>query len=405
MKRHMVIVVVMGLALFAARATADEGDLEPMLPPDDPFVPKVEDPFAGLADIAPAELEKAIANANKRRLTLERDLVAAEMENKMYAPAAMDAAMKILQDNPLDTQADNIDRIVRAYAKLDRKLGEVYTLYTDKKYTEAAAKAEPLVNEQSTYLNASAAYLRALCLEQAGEIEDAGDAYSLVLAKLYDRVSFACESSIRLAKMFEDNGRGMYAMQAYAYLLKNYSLTLDIETIEDILVKLDKMQETYGDPLGTVAKLMGDVKERLYVTDSGKETRDKQQEIIALLDDLIRVAQDNECGGSSDDDKDKQQKKKQGEGKQDQPKKPGEAKPASQGGNNPSKPATDSTLRGGDTTRAGRMSEDYKTGESGDWASLLPEKRAQLQEQAKRLTSERQEKTIRDTRRAVSEGR
>jgi len=376
-----------------------------------PLVPSVEDPLAGLAEMDPAELETAIANANKRRLTLERELVLAEMENKMYAPAAMAEATRILQDTPLDTQADNIDRIVRAYAKLDRKLGEVYKLYTEKKYVEAAARATPLVNEQSTYLNAVAAYLRAVCLEQAGDVDEAGDAYALVLSKIYDRVSFACESSIRMAKMFEDNGRGLYAMQAYTYLLKNYSLTLDIETIEAILVKLEKMTATYGDPLGTVAKLMGDVKERLYVADSGDETRDKQREIVLLLDDLIRIAQDCENQGQPDPNQKPQSKPCEGEGKcegcgecKGQGDKPGESsgkKPTP----NPSKPAADSTLRGGDTTRVGRLSGEYKPSDNGDWASLPPEKRAQLQDQVKRLTSERQEGTIRDTRRAVSEGR
>jgi len=408
MNGYMKMLWTMVLVSLGACAWADEpadvavSPADAMVLPVDPFVPEFEDPLASLVEMDPAELEKAIAQANKRRLTLERELVLAEMENKMYAPAAMAEATKILQDKPLDTQADNIDRVVRAYAKLDRKLGEVYKLYTDKKYAEAAAKASPLVNEQSTYLNASAAYLRAVCLEQAGDIEEAGDAYSLILAKIYDRVSFACESSIRLAKMFENNGRGMYAMQAYAYLLKNYSLTLDLDTIEEILRKLEKMTATYGDPLGTVAKLMGDVKERLYAADSGTETRDKQQEIVALLDDLIRIAQDRESQCQGED-----QKKKPCEGESDcdsQGKKPGEStsnKPVA----NPSKPAADSVLRGGDTTRAGRLSGEYKPGEDGDWAALPPEKRAQLQEQVKRLTSERQEGTIRDTRRAVSEGR
>jgi len=392
--------------LVVLSAPADVTAQEAAAPPDgDPFVPKVEDPLAGLAEMDSVELEKAIAQANKRRLALERELVIAEMENKMYAPAAMEEALKILRDKPLDTQADNIDRIVRAYAKLDRKFGDVYKLYTEKKYADAAARAAPLVNEQSTYLNASAAYLRAVCLEQAGDIEEAGDAYSLVLEKIYDRVSFACESSIRLAKMFETNGRGMYAMQAYAYLLKNYSLTLDIDTIEEILRKLDKMTETYGDPLGTVARLMGAVKERLYVADSGQETRDKQQEIVALLDDLIRIAQDQENQGSSDEDQNKPKKKPGDSQKEEQAKKPGDKQGNKPPPPNPSKPAADSVLRGGDTSRAARQSGDYKPTEDGDWAALPPEKRAQLQEQVKRLTSERQEGTIRDTRRAVAEGR
>ncbi|MCL2700895.1 MAG: hypothetical protein FWE88_04280 [Phycisphaerae bacterium] len=400
--RILTVMMAAAMAMTGVTAWADVDEAGPATPAVDPLVPKVEDPFAGLMDIDPAELEKAIANANKRRLTLERELAIAEMENKMYSPTAMDEATRILRDKPLDTQADNIDRIVRAYARLDKKFGDVYKLYSDKKYAEAAAKAEPLVNEQSTYLNASAAYIRAVCLEQTGNIEDAADAYSLILSKIYDRVSFACESSIRMAAMFERNGRGMYAMQAYAYLLRNYSLTLDLDTIDEILRKLEKMTQTYGDPLGTVAKLMGDVKERLYVTDSGQETRDKQQEIIALLDDLIRVAQDQQCQSECEGQK-KDQKPCEGEG-ESQGKKPGEGQ-GNKASPNPSKPAADSVLRAGDTSRAARLSEEYKSDENSDWAALPPEKRAQLQEQIKRLTSERQESTIRDTRRAVSEGR
>ena len=401
MKRTLTVIAALVLAMLALSARAQVAATEPATQPSDPLVPKVEDPMAGLKDIDPAELEKTLKRANENRLKMERQLVQAEMENKMYEPDAMEAATKILDEGATNVQADNIDRIIRAYAKLDRKFGEVYKLYTDKKYELTAQKAESMVNEQSTYLNAVTAYVRAISLEKAGKIDDAGDAYSLILEKMYDRVSFACDSSMRLAKMFEDAGRGMYAMQAYAYLLKNYSLTLDLKTLDEVVKKAEKLKETYGDPLGTVAKLMGGVKERLHQTDSGKDVQDKEEQIVAMLNDLIRIA---EAQSQSKSQAKPKPKPKQG----DAEKKKSESEiktPSQKPTNSPSKPAADSVLRLGDTTKTGRLDETYKTGENGDWAALPPEKRAQLEEKAKRQTSERQAEIIRDSRRAMAEGR
>jgi hypothetical protein len=48
----------------------------------------------------------------------------------------------------------------------------------------------------------------------------------------------------------------------------------------------------YGDPMGTVAKMMSEVKERLAKVDSGKETQATEKSIVAMLNELIQIDED-----------------------------------------------------------------------------------------------------------------
>jgi HPt (histidine-containing phosphotransfer) domain-containing protein len=261
-----------------------------------------------------------------------------------------------------------------------------------------------MLSTQSTYLGAAKAYLYAASLEQAGRADEAADAYTDLISNMSDRISFAGDAAMRMAQLYDRTGRGMYAMQAYAFLLKNYGLTMDERAFDDIYAKIKKLQEVYGDPMGTVAKMMSDVKERLAAVDSGSDTQLKEKDIVALLDDLIKTAEEQSQSQSQGSQNKKKKSGKgggdcQNEGDSSSAMARGKGKP----NNKPSSPARQSTLREGETTRAGKGSDVHDTGENGDWSALPPEQQQKLEQVRQRLLSERYRDIISDYHKRIAE--
>jgi hypothetical protein len=353
------------------------------------------------------QYEALVKKANENRLKAERKLAAAEINSGFYDPTASDDATALLEKDAKNTQQDNIERICRAYASVDSKFGELWKLYNAKKYKEAVAVGKPLAqnNTQSTYLQAAKAFVYSEALEAAGgDYNEAADAYTDLVTNMTDRISFAAESVMRLSQLYEKNGRNIYAMQSYAFLLKSYGLTMDAKSFDEIIAKVKKLQEMYGDPMGTVAKMMSEVKERLAKVDSGKETQATEKSIVAMLDDLIKTEEDK----ASQQSQSQQNAKKQGE------KKPGEGEPKEgegQGKLPNSKPikkpgkqgAPKSVLRnGGDPTHGDKVSDAHSGKERGDWSTLPPEEIEKLKEICRLRVNERYRDVIIDYHRSIA---
>lgn len=417
--RSQIAMLMLGLAVALA-GTARADDTTPADPADKTPATKPADEELSLDKILDdldenmtrEEIEAMLKRANENRLKSERQLVAGEMKSKMPDPMALDEALVILDKGAINTQQDNIERICKAYAKIDRKFGNLYKLYAAKQYAKGVSAGKELVNTESTFLSAARAYIYARCLQEAKpHEEDAADAYSDLLENMYDRISFASEAAMRRAALYEELGRGGYAMQAYAFVLKNYGLTLDQKEFDTIYDKIKKLQEKYGDPLGTIAKMMGDVKERLAKSDSGDQTRQTQKEIVVMLNDLIKTAEDQQSQGSGEG-KPTPKKKKPSDGKpcekcgsgQCDGQCNGKGKGLGKGTNNPSSPATESGLRGGDTTRATKLAGIHSSKENGDWSSMPPEKKEQLETLRNRLVGERHREIISEYKRRIAEG-
>lgn len=288
----------------ADTAKADPAKTDPAAKTDDDA--SVKDDLASMLDnMTPEQLAELIKKASLSRLTNERQQVAAEInDGLLFIPEQKAAAVKELQDNPANTQKDNVDRICKAFAKVDERFAKPYKLYTEGKYTEAAEGFKKIVNaKESSYFSAARHYLWADSLAKSSAkapdaktaeklLLDATDAYIELLEGMVDRVSFASIAAVNTAEAFEKAGRGMKAMQMYMYCVKNFALTLDKEQVDNLVAKMDKLQEVYKDPMDSVAKLMRDVKTRLDAVDSGKDTQKKEQDVVALLEELIKMAEE-----------------------------------------------------------------------------------------------------------------
>jgi hypothetical protein len=358
------------------------------------------------------QYEALVKKANENRLKAERKLAAAEINSGFEDPTIAEDAAAQLDKDAKNTQQDNIERICQAFAKVDTKFGELWKLYNAKKYKEAVALGKSLVppnNTQSTYLMAAKAFVCSEALEAAGgDYNEAADAYTDLVTNMTDRISFAAEAVMRLSQLYEKNGRNIYAMQTYSFLLKNYGLTMDAKSFDEIIAKVKKLQEAYGDPMGTVAKMMSEVKERLAKVDSGKETQTTEKSIIAMLDDLIKTEEDKASQQSQSQSNAKKQGQKAGQ-------KPGEGEPKEGEGKSKlpnSKPikkpgkngAPKSVLRvGGDPTHGDKISDTHSGKEKGDWSTLPPEEIEKLKELCRLRVNERYRDVIIDYHRSIAE--
>jgi len=389
------------LAPLRAHAAADPAAKPDAKKPDaDKPGPLTEDQIDAILDnMTPDQIDNLVKEAATDRLKVERKQVIAEIrQDLLYDDDDRDAAVKILQDKPANTPKDNIDRILRAFARADVRFRKAYDLYQAGKHKEAAAAAKKLVNiNRATYLSAAQHYLYAQALAKSGNPDDAVETCRDILENMPDRISFASASALEAAEMYEKMGRLLYAMQMYAFCVKNYALTIDKATAEKILKKVEEYTEIYKDPMGTLATMMGDVQHRLAKINSGKETQDKERKIVAILDDLIKTAEDQQ-GGSQSPSQGQQRGKRPGQGKDQQAGKKGgqQGQQGQQGGMNPTRPMQDSMLVPGAVKRPPKVSKTHTGIAEGDWAKLSPREQEQIQARMRKLISERYREIIRD---------
>jgi pyocin large subunit-like protein len=161
-----------------------------------------------------------------------------------------------------------------------------------------------------------------------------------------------------------------------------------------MIAKVKKLSEVYGDPMGTVARMMSTVKERLAKIDSGKDTQLTEQQIVALLNDLIMIEEDK----ASQPPPSQQNAKTQSE------KKDGEDKEGRQPGNLPNgKPpkepitgASTSRIRNGNDPTHEEKVSGINSGKEKDWTTLPPEEVEKLREICRLRVNERYRSVIVD---------
>jgi len=348
-----------------------------------------------LEGLTPEEIARIIEVAVETRLSFERLQAEAEIrEGLLYDPADVTKALKILNPkNHQSSQKSNIELMYKAFAEVSPPFAKAWKLYSDKKYAEAADATKSILNpSESTYMSAAIHFIHAESLAREGRHWPAIDAYADILVNLPDRVSFASASALRAAETYEALGRGTYAMQMYAYCIENYGLTFSNTEAGELADKVEKLAELYEDPMGSVVRLMDEVQKRLARQDSGKETQQKEELVIALLEDLIKTAEEKQQNSqqnqsNSGQDKDKT-KGKSGSGKN--------GKSGSRGAQQPTSPMKDSRLVPGKVERPTKLSTVRPSAESGDWAKLPPRERQRLQELRKKVISERYRNIISD---------
>jgi len=431
--RRFVLCVFLGLVVaWAVPVVAPAGDASaPSAAADKPEAPAdaasgllPANPGLGEADtgiwqeIDPAELEKLIQRAEQVRLSDERKKVVEELrDNMLYDPDAVAKAVAALEKDPRNTQADNVERIGKALAAVDRKFAQPYRLYAEGKYKDAVQAAKDIRDaKQTNYLSAAVHLLYADALAKHAEelAKDAdkpktatlvhhlaAEAYAELLETMPERISFAVTASLKAAEIYEQIDRYYYAMGMYGLCLKHYGLTLSADEFERIRLKLEQWQETYKKPLFSIAEKMGEVEKRLRGSDSGRQTQKKGREVVLLLEDLIKTIEEKQCGGGQGQGKGQKKGRRQGQGKGGQGKGGSKGGPAA-GTGQPTSPATASRLVTGHVQRPGKLSAVRPTEESGEWAKLPPRQRQQLEQIMKRAMSERNRDQIRDYLAAIA---
>lgn len=346
------------------------------------------------------DLDKFLKEAQTKRLTMEREQVAAEIrEGLLFDPAKIDEAVRNLSAGPKNTCDDNAQRIYRAFALVDGRFAKAYELLDKGNFQAAAGAFKPLISERDTsYLAATKRFAYAEALAGAARNEDAAEAYVDLVAAMPDRFSFASLGLLKAGRTYEKLHRLYHAMSLYKLWIDSFGL-LDSQTSQELADRVDKIAADYDRPLESLSKKMSDVQTRLAQTDSGKDTQQKQREIVTMLDDLIATAEEQQSS-SSQSQQQQGQKPQEGQGQQ-----PGQGQSGPPGGiGQPTSPATVSKLVAGPVVRPSGLSEVRPSDPSDDWGKLPAVERQKLLESFKETMPERYREMIGDYYKKVGAG-
>lgn len=371
--------------------------------------PTITDEQLGEAfrQMTPEEIEKMVEVAARQRLEVERQQVLAEMQgNILYAMDDIARAKAIIEDNPPNTQADNITRIARAYAAVDPRFAKAWALYEKAAYPAAAKALQAMRNpEEATYLSATVHYFAADALARNNENWPAVNAYTDLLVNLPDRISFASAGALNAARTYQKLGRGFYAMDMLRYAVTNYHLTMDAEKLRKLMGELKDLQDIYAEPMNTLADRMDEIHRRLERNKVGTLTQDKQQQVVALLEDLIKTIEEKQQNKNSSSQNQQQQRRQGEQDQKDQGQAGGQASVRGnpQGDNPSGQGAKVSALVPGPVSRPNRMSEARSGEDSGRWANLPPRQREKIRNAMKQRLTERRGDLVRDYHRKLAE--
>jgi hypothetical protein len=222
-----------------------------------------------------------------------------------------------------------------------------------------------------------------------------------------ERISFASSSAVKAGKAYEEAGRFINAMKMYSFALRNYGISMTAEERDVLWKKVDEWQGIFADAatvMKHVSGKMGEVQTRLAGSDSGKDTQEKEKQIVQVLEDLIKTAEEAQNAQSQGQGQGKG-KKGQGEGEgegkgQGQGQGQGQGKPSS--AQQPSSPARSSFLPEGTAVRPGKLETPHTTTENNDWSELPPTDKQKIAESMKKMLSERYRDLVSDYTEALS---
>ena len=186
-KNRAAVLAVLMLSIACGPLMAQDATTQPAADAERELT--VDELDALLNSMTPEQLAELMKAAMVLRLEQERAQVAAEIKGGLlYDPKDIAAAVKILKTDAANTQADNIERICKALAKVDPLFGKAYGQMLKKDYKAAAASAAKVVDDQrATYLSAATFYVYAQCLTGDRRGEDAVEVYRQILINMPDR--------------------------------------------------------------------------------------------------------------------------------------------------------------------------------------------------------------------------
>ncbi len=329
-------------------------------------------PASAPAELTEAQLRELVAQARPATLARERASAAREIEDGLlYELDAVDAAVADLRQARTAAPAENVERIVAAFAAVDPRLAGAVEKLAAENFAAALAQLEPTLNPTGTgYADAVRRLLQADALAGLDRTDDALAAYQALLAAMPDKVSFASQAALRAADALAAAGRQLNAARLYAWWAENYGF-LEPDRAEALALRARQILADYDRPLTTLAQRMTTVQQRLAEGDSGPETQDRQRQILAMLDDLIASGQQGSGGSGSP------QPPPQGQGQDQGQPGPLTGNPA---GGPPASPAANSVLPGGNSPRPQGLSAVRPSDETDAWGDLPIRQRERLVE-------------------------
>jgi len=191
----------------------------------------------------------------------------------------------------------------------------------------------------------------------------------MLAARTFARVG-RIDEAIEIAKKLADTEEGRR-------LLARLEVERDGATLDDVHQEMDKVK---GD---------------LDAAKSGRDTRNKQDKIIAMLDALIEEAEENEQGGGGGGGGGGGSSEAEGEGS-------GSGSGPPSGTGTPSSPATMSALPGGPSTDPGKKASTATVGDV--WMKLSTKQRAKVLDALRQRFPRRYGELIREYYKALAEG-
>jgi hypothetical protein len=361
-----------------------------------------------LRDMSPEEMRKIVQTAAQRCLDVERRQATAEIkENLLYDENDVKTAVEILEHSTeTPSRRDNIDRICQAYAAVDESFRQAYKLYREKQYAKAAGRLKENLNpEDASYFSAAVHCLYADCMIQQEKNWPGVEAYSDLLVNLPDRISFAAEAAMQAAKTYERMGRNLYAMQMYVYCLNNYALMMDQEELIAAADRCKELEGMYRDPMSSLTGMIAHIHERLNRRDVGEGTQQRQEEVVALLEDLIKTHEEKRRPDRNNKPKPKTGQR-QGEKNQQNQAKQGGSKSGRPSGTprNPTVGATESVLVPGPVSRPNKLAKIHAGREVDAWAELPARQKEAVRNLMRQRLAERRGQMVRDYHKKLAEG-
>jgi tetratricopeptide (TPR) repeat protein len=350
--------------------------------------------------LTPEEIDDLIAQANERRLEMERRMTIVELrQDPLFDPLDVDEAIAMLTAEPARDRQESVEHTLAALAMVHPQFARARQLLADGETDEALAMAERLVDpNEASYLSAAAHVFYARALAQAGRHEEATLVYRAVLTNMTERMSLAATAAWEGAEVFEEMGWFLDAGTWYSFLLRNYSLTLTSDEYELAQAAYEQHQAFIDDPLGTIVARMDAAREDLQAGQTASSA-DGQEEIVRMIEDILRETQpppnQPPCPPCN------QPPPEGGEGQQPQPQGGSGSQDQQERSTNP---ATSEHLPGdgvrGDPNRGATV---HMGGDTGDWAALPPGERERYEDLVQRGMDDRYQEISREYHEELAE--
>lgn len=204
-------------------------------------------------------------------------------------------AIEIIEKNARENAAAD-SLIPDSLAVLYPAFGEALRAFDDQRYAEAVEKLNTLRGQADPYLAANAAYFQARALIEQGLSEEAEDFLKTVMtpeAKPERYTPYAPHLWFLKGVAEAGNLRYDAALKSLRHMLDTYAAAPEAVAMgaKQLLLELERREQ--GN-LEEVAGYMGYSATRLKASDAAQRVRETQDQAVALLNKLIKEAEERE---------------------------------------------------------------------------------------------------------------